>query len=172
VSRRLAPAACAVAALAVAGAAWQARAAGRAGWSGARVQEAEELAAFIRAATASRNDLLVVERFTALARRDEVAWALVLDAGGRAVFNSAAADVGKVYDSAVAKAALAATGTLVQDLASLGVTEVDVPLGAGRVLRLGCAPRGAAAADPWLAVAAGIAVLALAGAALLAARAG
>ncbi len=170
--RRAAPVALMVAGLAVLGLAWGAREAALAGWRVARVQEAEELAGFVRGATAARNDLLVVERFVALARRDEVAWALVLDANGRAVFHSHGADVGTIYDSAVAKAALAATTTAVQDLAGLGVTEVDVPLGAGRVLRLGCTPRAVAAADPFLWGGAGLAALVLAGAGLLAARRG
>lgn len=169
--RKAVPAICALAALVSLAGAWGAREAVLAGWRAARVQEAEELAGFIRAATAARNDLLVVERFSALARRDEVAWVLVLDAAGRASFHGNPADVGSVFDSPVARAALSATATLVQDVPSRGAVEVDVPLGQGRVLRLGCTPRAIAAADPFLWGGAGLAALVLAGAGLLAARA-
>lgn len=114
----------------------QARDAVRRAWARSWVSEAEELGSFARAALAVRSDLLLVERLTRLARRDDVAYALILDPDGRARFHGNAPDVGRKYDSAPARRALAARETYVQSIRSHGVLEVDVPLERG-VLRMG-----------------------------------
>jgi len=161
---RIVAAGCGIAALVALGAAWQAAEAARGAWRSGFVREAEELGSFAKRALASRSDLLIVERFSELVRHDDVTYVLILDSAGRARFHGDAAEVGKTFDSPYAKAALAATAALVQDIPQAGVIEVDVPLGGGSVLRLGGAPRPLAPALRWLWAGAG-----LAGAALLAA---
>ena len=114
----------------------QARDSVRQAWLRAWVAEAEELGGFTDAAVAGRGDLLLVGRLTRLARRDDVAYALVLDSDGRARFHGNASDVGKKYDSDWSLRALSAGETLVQDIRSHGVVEVAVPVSRG-VLRMG-----------------------------------
>ena len=132
----------------------------RSAFVAAWTRNAESEAAFVTAALARRNDLLVVERLGALARRDDLAYAVVCDAAGRARFHSDVAQIGTVYDSPVAKRALAATGTLVQDVDAAGVVEIDAPVGGGAVLRLGFSKRVLAAPSRWLWSGAAMAVLA------------
>jgi hypothetical protein len=134
---------------------------------GAWTRSTESEAAFVMSALAHKNDLLVVERFGALAKRDDLAYAVVCDAAGRARFHTDAANVGTVYDSAVARRAMAATLTQVQDLADAGVVEVDVPVGGGSVLRMGFGTRGLAASSGWLWSGAAASILSAAAAVLL-----
>ena len=137
----------------------------------ARIQswalEAGAEGAFIHSALAHHDDLLVVERLAALGQRDDLAWAVVLDTAGRARFHTNVADVGKVYDSAIAKRALAATAPLVQELAEVGIVEVDVPVGAGSVLRAGFTTRALDAASRQVWTGAAVAVMAAVVAGLL-----
>ena len=109
----------------------------------------------------------MVERLAALGQRDDLAWAVVLDTAGRARFHTNVADVGKVYDSAIAKRALAATAPLVQDLADVGIVEVDVPVGSGAVLRAGFTTRALDAASRQVWTGAAVAVVAAVVAGLL-----
>jgi hypothetical protein len=113
-------------------------------------RDAESEAAFVAAALARRNDLLVVERIAALAKRDDLAYAVICDATGRATFHSDVAQIGMVYDSPVAKRALGTAGTLVQEAAAAGIIEIDAPVGGGAVLRLGFADRAFAAPSRWM----------------------
>ena len=160
-----------LAALVVLGCAWQAAESARAAWRAGFVRDAEETGRFVTRSLASRSDLLVVERIGELVRHNDVTYVLVLDPTGRARFHGDAAEAGKTFDSPYAKAALAATATLVQDIPAADVVEVDVPVGGGSVLRIGGAPRPFAASIRWLwlSAAAGAAALGLAG--LLALRA-
>lgn len=158
-------------AVVVLGCAWAAAAAMRSAWRTGFVRDAEDTGRFVARALATRSDLLVVERFAELKRHDDVTYVLVLDPSGRARFHGEAAEVGKVFDSPFAKAALAATATIVQDIPSAGVVEVDVPVGGGSVLRVGGAPRPLAASLRWLWTGAAAGVLALAALAALAAAA-
>jgi len=135
-----------------------------AGWT--RDTEAE--AAFVASALTRKNDLLVVERFGSLVKRDDLSYAVVCDAAGRARFHSNASDVGTVYDSPVAKRALAATGTVVQDVGGAGVVEVDVPVGGGAVLRMGYATRAFSGPARWLWAGAAVSMAAAAAAGLMA----
>jgi hypothetical protein len=145
----------------------QAERATRRSFEAAWALAAESEAAFVGTALAHQNDLLVVERLASLARRDDVAYAVVCDPAGRARFHTNPADVGTVYDSPVARRALAATDTLVQDVASAGVVEVDVPVSGGLVLRMGYTTRGLAGPSRWLWSAAAASVLAAVVAGLL-----
>ncbi|MEK7475168.1 MAG: hypothetical protein AAB152_05980 [Candidatus Coatesbacteria bacterium] len=157
-----------IASIAVLACAWQADVAARAAWRAGFVRQAEELGGFVTRALASRSDLLVVERFGELVRHDDVTYVLVLDPAGRARFHGDAVEVGKTFDSPFAKAALAATATLVQDIPAAGVVEVDVPVGGGAVLRLGGAPRPLAASLRWLWTSAAVAAIALGALAIMA----
>lgn len=162
----------AVAGAAVVGlAALQARDEARAAWRRSVIAQAEETGAFARRALAARSDLLVAERLVELSRRSEVQYVLILDRTGKAVFHGRPEDVGKAYDSAWAKAALAATALLVQEIPAAGVTEADVPLDGGAVLRLGFTFAPLGAAERWIWIAAGLAAAGFAVAGLLAARA-
>jgi hypothetical protein len=169
---RVASLAAAAAAGLVALATWQARVEARSAWRRALVAQAEETGAFARRALASGHDLLVAERLADLARRPEVAWVLILDRTGRATFHGRPEDVGKIYESAWAKVALAATATLIQEIPDSGATEADVPVGGGAVLRLGFTFGPLGAAERWLALAAGVAAAGFAALGLLAARGG
>ncbi len=144
----------------------------RGAWRRSLVGQAEETGAFARRALAAGSDLLIAERLAELARRSEVQYVLILDRTGKASFHGRPEDVGKVYESAYAKAALAATATLVQEIPEAGATEADVPLGAGAVLRLGFTFAPLAAAERWIRIAAGCAVAGMIAAGLLAARGG
>jgi hypothetical protein len=75
--------------------------------------------------------------------------------------------VGTVYDSPVARRALAATGTLAQDVAAAGIVELDVPVGGGSVLRMGFATRSLAGPSRWLWSAVAASLLAAVAAGLL-----
>ena len=169
--QRIAAAGCGLAALVALGAAWQAADAARGAWRSGFVSEAEELGGFAKRALGSHSDLLIVERFGELVRHDDVTYVLILDSSGRARFHGDAAEVGKTFDSPYARAALAATATLVQDIPQAGVLEVDVPLGNGSVLRMGGAPRPLAPALRWLWAGAGLACSALVAAGLWGLRA-
>lgn len=135
-----------------------------AGWT----RDTESEAAFVAATLARKNDLLVVERFTALVKRDDLSYAVVCDAAGRARFHTNASDVGTVYDSPVARRALAAAGTVVQHVTGAGVVEVDVPVGGGAVLRMGYATRAYTGPSRWLWAGAAVSVVAAAAAGLMA----
>jgi hypothetical protein len=148
----------------------ESRDAARAAMVRAWTLEAEELGAFARSALARGGDLMVVERFASLARRDDFAYALVMDARGKARIHSDVSQSGRVYESDFAKRALAAASTLVQPVPGTGLVEVDVPLGAPGVLRAGFSFRCAAQAEEWLWVALAAAMAGLAGAVLLALR--
>jgi len=100
------------------------------------VVQASELAAFAMQASAARNDLALVDRIAWMAKRDDVAYVVVLVPDGRAKFHSNPSEVGKTYDSEYARRALAAKETITQEVARGGVLEVDVPLDNG-VLRAG-----------------------------------
>ena len=158
--------------LVVAFAALQARDEVRSAWRRSLIGQAEETGAFARRALAAHSDLLVAERLAELARRSEVQYVLILDRAGKASFHGRPEDVGKVYESSYAKAALAATATLVQDIPEAGATEADVPLGTSGVLRLGFTLSPLAPAERWIWMTAGLAAVLIAGAWLLAARAG
>ncbi len=127
----------------------QARDAMKRAWVKSWVSQTEELGTFVRGALASRSDLLLVERLVQLARRDEIAYALILDPGGRARYHSNAADIGRRYDNVYTKRALKAQATLVQDIRDHGVLEVDVPLASG-VLRVGFTFKPLASFSRWL----------------------
>lgn len=140
------------AALLALGAVWaglEARESGRAAWTRAWTLEAEELGSFTRSALARGADLQVVERFSALSRRDDFAYALVMDRSGRARLHSDVASTGRVYDSDFAKRAAAAGATLVQPVPGAGLVEVDVPLGASGVLRAGFSLKAVRAEESW-----------------------
>lgn len=134
--RRVLAGFCLLAMLVVVLAALQARDSARRAWIDSWVTQAQSLGEFADSALAARADLLLVERLTHLARRDEVAYALILDSDGRARFHGNAADVGRKYDSEYTRRALAAKELTVQRIPSHGVLEVDVPLDRG-VLRIG-----------------------------------
>lgn len=153
-------------------AALQARDEGRAAWRRAMLVQAGETGAFVRRALASRSDLLVAERLAELSRRSEVHYVLILDRTGRAVFHGRPEDVGTMYDSTWAKAALAATEPLLQPIPDLDVVEADIPLDAGAVLRLGFGYAPLAGTERWIWIAAGLATAGFAVIGLLAARAG
>ena len=122
--------------------------------------EAEEIGGFVKAALERGNDLLVVERFARLLRRDDIAYVLVMDREGKAFLHMDGALAGKVYTSDIALRALATADVLVQMMPSLGLVEVDFPLGSAGVLRAGFVLRTATAGFGWMC--AGL-VLALAG---------
>lgn len=132
--------------------------------------EAEELGSFTRGALARGADLLVVERFAAMAKRDDFAYALVMDRGGKARIHSDVSQSGKVYESDFAKRALAAGSTLVQAVPGTDFVEVDVPLGTSGVLRAGFSFRGNRSSEVWLWIAVGLAFIGLIAAALPALR--
>ncbi len=113
------------------------------------IVQAEDLGAFAVEARGCRCDLLLVDRLTRLSRRDDVTYALILDEDGRASFHSNAADVGRVYTSVYARCALDARKTLIQDIPSHGVLEIDVPLERG-VLRVGFTFQGLSTFFRWL----------------------
>lgn len=153
-------------------AALQARDEARAAWRGAMLVQAGETGTFVRRELASRGDLLIAARLAELSRRSEVHYVLILDRNGKAVFHGRPEDVGKVYDSVWAKAALAATAPLLQSIPDAAVVEADVPLDAAGVLRLGFDYAPLAATERWIWIAAGLAAAGFAVAGLLAARAG
>ena len=135
------------------------------------VQDAGELGDFSRVALERGNDLLVVERFARLARRDDFAYALVMDRGGRAVLHSDVTKIGTVYESEYAKRAGAAVDTLVQFIPAMGLVEIDAPMGPGRVLRMGFVSRTASAGIGWMWAGLGLALAGMAVSVLLALRA-
>jgi hypothetical protein len=148
----------------------ESRRAGRAAWVRAWTLETEELGSFTRGALARGADLMVVERFAALAKRDDFAYALVMDRGGKARIHSDVSQTGKVYESEFAKRALGASSTLVQPVPGMDLVEVDFPLGLSGVLRMGFSFRGSRVPEGWLWAALGLAFLGLAAAALPALR--
>jgi len=114
------------------------------------VMETEEIGAFVKSALARGNDLLVVERFSRLARRDDVAYVLVMDSTGKARLHTDVSQIGKLYTSDYAKRALGAGDTLVQPVPSQGLVEVDSPLGGAGVLRAGFMVSAATAGSGWM----------------------
>jgi len=108
----------------------------RTAWARTWTVQAGELAAFARAATAAKNDFALVDRIAWMVKRDDVAYVLVLVPDGRAKFHGNPSEVGKTYDSEIARRALAAKETITQEVAGGSVLEVDVPLDNG-VLRAG-----------------------------------
>jgi len=112
--------------------------------------ETEDLGSFVKSALVRGNDLLVVERFSRLARRDDIAYLLVMDKDGKARLHSDVNQAGKVYTSDFARRALAAGDTLVQPVPAMGLVEVDSPLGPAGVLRAGFILRSAAPGSGWM----------------------
>ena len=123
--------------------------------------ETAEIGTFAKSALARGNDLLLVERFSMLARRDDIAYILVMDKEGKARLHTDVTQVGKVYTSAFAMRALAAGDTLVQPVESMGLIEVDYPLGSVGVLRAGFVLRAATAGAGWMWAGLGLALIAL-----------
>jgi hypothetical protein len=123
--------------------------------------ETEEMGAFVKSALARGNDLLVVERFSRLSRRDDIAYMLVMDQGGKARLHSDVNQAGKVYTSDYASRALSAGDTLVQMVPAMGLVEVDYPLGSAGVLRAGFILRSATAGSGWMWAGLGLALAAL-----------
>jgi hypothetical protein len=162
---RLAAAVLALAAAGTLAVAASAERALRDAWIRAGTERAEAAAAFLRRARAAGDDLLAAERVAEEARRAETAYVLVLDASGTARLAGQPSDLGRVFDSAYARAALAAERPIVQDVDALEAFEADVPLGGGAVLRLGISWRPLGPAIARLRAAAGLG----AGALLLAA---
>lgn len=132
--------------------------------------ETGELGSFVKSALARGNDLLVVERFSLVARRDDIAYLLVMDRDGKARLHSDVNQAGKVYASDYAKRALSAGDIIVQMVPSMGLVEVDYPLGDRGVLRAGFVLSSATAGSGWMWAGLGLALLGLAVSALPALR--
>ena len=126
-------------------------------WKRTWVLQAEELGVFTRRALGDREDLLVVDRLRFLGKRDDVAYALVMDPAGKALIHSDVSQTGRVYDSEYAKRAAAAKSTLVQEVPQANVVEVDVPLGEVGVLRAGFTFATVGGWESWLWVLTGLA---------------
>jgi sensor histidine kinase regulating citrate/malate metabolism len=136
IRRRLAPGLLFVGVLMVVITAFESHHEARQTWVRFWLVDAEELGAFARGAQVGREDLLLAERVSRVAKREDVAYVLILDPTGRALIHGNPAEAGKRYESEYARNALEAKSTLVQEIPAIGVTEVDVPLESG-VLRVG-----------------------------------
>jgi len=112
--------------------------------------EAAEIGAFARAALARGNDLLVVERFSRLSRRDDIAFMMVMDAEGKARLHTDVAQTGKAFAGVYADRAAAAADILVQPESAAGLLEIDFPLGSAGVLRAGFVSGSATPGDGWM----------------------
>jgi sensor histidine kinase regulating citrate/malate metabolism len=134
--RRLIPVLLLAAVLAVTFAALKANEEMRTAWERTWMAEAEDMAAFARQAMTAKDDFALVDRISGVAKRDDVAYVVILVPDGRAKFNSNPAEVGKTYDSEYARRALAAKETVTQEVAGRNIMEVDVPL-ENAVMRMG-----------------------------------
>ncbi len=159
----------AIAALLVVLAALEAQEAMKAAWVRSWKIEAEQLGAFARTAIASGNELLLVEQLGAMTRRDEVAYAVLIDSQGLVRYADTPANAGKRLAGPRSKAALEAKAAFTVLIPETGMIEVAVPVGSF-ALRCGFTTRHLAGASRMLVIAAVLAVLGLGGAGLLVLR--
>lgn len=144
----------------------EAQEASKRAWKANWIQQAEDLGAFSASSLANGDELMLVERLSRIVRRNDVAYAVILDRQGLARFAGSPANAGKIFSGPYSKVAMSAQGTIIQEIAERAVTEVCVPAG-GLVLRCGFTMKHLQAVNDWLWAGAAVAVLGLGGAGLL-----
>lgn len=138
----------------------------REAWLATWIKQAEDLGVFTQQAVASGNELMLMERLLRMVKRSDVVYVVIVDRKGLARFAGNPANAGKTISGPYSARALAAEGTLVQEIEGRGIKEIAVPAGQ-LVVRCGFTMQHLSGVDDWLWIAAALATLGLGGAGLL-----